>query len=214
MELYRNEYGGHQILTAPEPDGKELLLTFLMQNTEPLLGTLRSYVQCMGLARGNDVKPIALDVLQEVVVEALDHAERFDPARQPMAWLLGIAINVIRRKKTEFVKRAQREMSIVHFATTENASLSEAELFDLLTFCPPPSPEQDIEANEQALIMLALVSLEDQHILRMAFLEDFDRERIARRLGITTVAARKRLNRALTRLRTAWYKQQEGESNE
>ncbi|MBV9615500.1 MAG: sigma-70 family RNA polymerase sigma factor [Ktedonobacteraceae bacterium] len=214
MQFDKNEYGGHQILTAPEPTRKELLLAFLMQNTEPLLGTLRSYVQGMGLARGNDVRPVALDVLQEVVVEALDHAERFDPARQPMAWLLGIAINVIKRRKAQFVKRAQREMSIMHLMALDNESLSEAELFDLLTFCPLASPEQDVEANEQAMMMLALVSSEDQHVLRMAFLEDFDREGMAKRLGITEVAARKRLHRALNRLRTAWYKQQEGERNE
>ncbi|MBV9710008.1 MAG: sigma-70 family RNA polymerase sigma factor [Ktedonobacteraceae bacterium] len=102
----------------------------------------------------------------------------------------------------------------MHLMALDNESLSEAELFDLLTFCPLASPEQDVEANEQAMMMLALVSSEDQHVLRMAFLEDFDREGMAKRLGITEVAARKRLHRALNRLRTAWYKQQEGERNE
>ncbi|MBA2396154.1 MAG: sigma-70 family RNA polymerase sigma factor [Ktedonobacteraceae bacterium] len=189
MENDESAYGGCQVLTVSESIGKELLLAFLMQNTEPLLGTLRSYVQHMGLASGNDVKPVALDVLQEVVVEALDHAGRFNTTRQPMAWLLGISINVIKRKKTEFAKRAQREISIAHLATNENERLSEVELFDLLTSCPLEQPDQNIEANEQALMMLSLVSLDDQHILRMAFLEDFDRAVLAKRLGITDVAA-------------------------
>ena len=100
MELDKDQYGSHQVLTAPVPAKKQLLMAFLMHNTEPLLGTLRSYVQRMGLARGEEVKAVALDVLQEVVVEALDHAERFNATGQPMAWLLGIAINVIKRKKT------------------------------------------------------------------------------------------------------------------
>ena len=214
MEIDKDKYVGHQVLTIPDPDKKELLTTFLMQNTEPLLGTLRSYVQRMGLARGEDVKAVALDVLQESVVEALAHAERFNGTGQPMAWLLGIAINVIRRKKTEFAKRTHREMSIAHLAPTEHESLSEGELFDRLISCPLTPPEQDIEANEQALMMLSLVSTDDQHILRLAFLYDFDRALLAQQLGITAVAARTRLHRALNRLRVAWYRQQEGESHE
>jgi RNA polymerase sigma factor (sigma-70 family) len=214
MKLDKNQYGSQSILTATDPAKKQLLIAFLRQNTTPLLGTLGTYVQRMGLASGVEVRPVALDVLQEVVVEALDHAERFNTAGQPMAWLLGIAINVIKRKKVEFAKRAWREMSIARLATHSNESLSEGELFDQLVSCPQTRPEQDIEANEQALMMLALVSTDDQHILRMAFLHDFDRELLAKQLGITPVAARTRLHRALKRLRTAWRKQQEGESNE
>lgn len=214
MEIDESRYRTHQVLTAPYPDKKELLVAFLMQNTEPLLGTLRSYVQRMGLARGEEVKAVALDVLQEMVVEALDHAERFNANYQPRAWLLGIAINIIKRKKTEFAKRSRREMSIAHLSTSEHEPLSEGELFDRLTSCPMARPEQDIEANEQALMMLSLVSTDDQHILRLAFLHDFDRALLAKQLGITAIAARARLHRALNRLRVAWYKQQEGESHE
>lgn len=214
MEMNKDKYASHQVLTAPDPAKKELLVAFLMHNTESLLSTLRSYVQRMGLAKGEEVRAVALDVLQEVVVEALDHAERFNVTGQPRAWLLGIAINIIRRKKTEFAKRSRREMSIAHLSTPENEALNEGELFDRLTSCPLARPEQDIEANEQASMMLSLVSTDDQHILRLAFLYDFDRARLAQQLGITGVAARARLHRALNRLRVAWSKQQEGESNE
>jgi DNA-directed RNA polymerase specialized sigma24 family protein len=64
-------------------------------NVASLLGIIRSYVKRMGLASGEDVSAVALEVLQEVVLEALDHAGRFNPTGQPMAWLLGIAMNVI-----------------------------------------------------------------------------------------------------------------------
>jgi len=161
----------------------------------------------MGLARGEEVPAVALEVLQEVAIEALDHADRFNPTGQPMAWLLGIATNVIKRKKAEFAKRSRREMPIAHLSIVQEEPLSEDELFDQIAAHTLAGPEQDIEANEQALAMLSLVSAEDQHILRLAFLYDFDREALAEKLGITSVAARVRLHRALSRLRAAWYKQ-------
>jgi RNA polymerase sigma factor (sigma-70 family) len=199
---------------AVEDAKKQQLIMFLTENTAPLLGTLRSYVQRMGLARGDDVPTLALEVLQEAVVEALKHADRFIPTGQPMAWLLGISVNVIKRKKAELAQRARRETSIA--ALSQQESLSEGELFDQVASCVLAGPEQDIEANEQASSLLSLVSAEDQRLLRLAFLYDFEREALAEQLGITSVAARVRLHRALSRLRIAWRKQQveqqEGES--
>lgn len=199
---------------AVEDAKKQQLIMFLTENTAPLLGTLRSYVQRMGLGRGDDVPTIALEVLQEAVVEALKHADRFIPTGQPMAWLLGISVNVIKRKKAELAQRARRETSIA--ALSQQESLSEGELFDQVASCVLAGPEQDIEANEQASSLLSLVSAEDQRLLRLAFLYDFEREALAEQLGITPVAARVRLHRALSRLRIAWRKQQveqqEGES--
>ncbi len=213
MEFDKDRHRSQLVLTAAAPSTKQLLMAFLTENMAPFLGTLRSYVQRMGLAKGEEVQAVALEVLQEVVVEALDHAGRFNTTGQPMAWLLGIATNVIKRKKTEFAKRAWREMSIARLSPSEEEPLSEGELFDQLAANTLAGPEQTIEANEQALMMLSLVSAEDQHILRLAFFYDFDREVLAEQLGITAVAARVRLHRALSRLRVAWYKQQEGESN-
>ena len=108
--------------TAAVSDIKDQLIAFLTDNTVPLLSSIRSYVLRMGLAKGEALPAAALDVLQEVVVEALDHCDRFDPTRQPMAWLLGIAMNVIKRKKVEAAKYFQRELSIGQFATPEPMS--------------------------------------------------------------------------------------------
>ena len=62
------------------------------------------------------------------------------------------------------------------------------------------------------------MSPEDQQLLRLAILEDYEREALARKLGVTPGTARMRLHRALRRLRVAWYEQQttlvRGESNE
>lgn len=194
------------------------LVEFITDNVASLLGILRSYVQRMGLARGEEVSAMAVEVLQEVVIEALDHADRFNPTGQPMAWLLGIAINVIKRKKVELAKRSQRELSIGEFSLAQDEHLSEEELFDQITADSSAGPDQEIAANEQAELLLSLVSPEDQQILMLAFLLGFEREALAEKLGISPGATRVRLHRALKRLRLAWSEQhlkiQEGQSND
>ena len=194
------------------------IIECITDNVASLLGILRSYVKRMGLARGEEVPAAAVEVLQEVVLEALDHADRFNPAGQPMAWLLGIAINVIKRKKAELVKRSQRELSMSDLSLKQEEGLSESELFDQLMANSSAGPEQEIAANEQAELLLSLVSPEDQHVLMLAFLQGFEREALAQKLGISTGATRVRLHRALKRLRLAWsdqhLKSQEGESDE
>ena len=195
------------------------IIECITENLASLLGILRSYVKRMGLASGEEVPAVAIEVLQEVVLEALDHADRFDQTGQPMAWLLGIAINVIKRKKAELLKRSQRELSIGDLSLMQEEHLSESELFDQLTADSSAGPDQEIAANEQAELLLSLVSPEDQHILMLAFLQGFEREALAQKLGISPGATRVRLHRALKRLRLAWSEQhlksQEGEeSNE
>src|SRR5439155_16919985 len=101
------------------------LVEFITDNVASLLGILRSYVRRMGLARGEEVPAVAVEVLQEVVLEALDHAGRFNPSGQPMAWLLGIAINVIKRKKAELARRSRHELSIGEISVAQNEHLNE-----------------------------------------------------------------------------------------
>ncbi|MEO6891910.1 MAG: sigma-70 family RNA polymerase sigma factor [Ktedonobacteraceae bacterium] len=201
---------------ASVSDPRYQLIEFLTEQSGSLLNSVRFYVRRMELARGEAVQAAALDVMQEVVVEALGHVERFDTGRQPMAWLLGIAMNVIKRKKAEGAKRYQRELSIARFSRTSGEPLSESDLFDQISPTMSAGPEEGVAADEQAALILALVSPDDRQVLRLAFLYEFDREELARRLGITPVAARVRLHRALGRLRSAWHQQhthqQKGES--
>lgn len=203
------------IITASD---KTKIIEFLNDNVASLLGIIRSYVKRMGLASGEDVPAVAIEVLQEVVLEALDHVDRFNSTGQPMAWLLGITINVIKRNKAEFIKRSQRELSMSEMSLLQEEHLSESELFDQLAANSSAEPDQEIAANEQAELLLSLVSPEDQRILMLAFLQGFEREALAQKLGITPGATRVRLHRALKRLRLAWSEQymksQKGESNE
>lgn len=120
---------------------KQQLLEFLSEHTAPLLGTLRTYVLRLGLSRGEEVAVVALDVLQETVVEALSHADRFDATRQPMAWLLGIAVNVIQCKKVEKAKRAGRELLLGSLSARYPEVTSESDILDLLIPATMVGPE-------------------------------------------------------------------------
>lgn len=196
------------------PEVKQQLLLFIEAQTVALLGILRSYVQTMQLATGEEVRPVALEVLQETVIEALTHAERFDPQRPCMAWLLGIALNIIRRKKAELAKLCLHEIQPRQFRPCYPGVQSDTELLEQLSSATVPSPEQELEEHEQAVLLLALVSAEDQRILRLALLEGFGHEALAKQLGLTPGAARVRLHRALNRLRKAWMRQHDSDDAE
>lgn len=205
-------------LHTPAGSNNTMIVEYIAGNAASLLGIIRSYVMRMGLASGEDVATVALEVLQQVVLEALDHADRFDPTGQPMAWLLGIAMNIIKRNKAERIKSSQRELSMSDLSLMQEEDLSESELFDQLVAHSDAGLDQEIAANEQAGLLLSLVSPEDQHILMLAFLEGYKREELAQKLGITPGATRVRLHRALKRLRLAWSEHypnlDKGESNE
>lgn len=187
------------------------LLGCIEQNVESLLGGISLYARRMGLASEVDGRNLAIEILQETVVEALDHADSFTATRQPRAWLLGIALNVIRRKKVEQAKRARREISLGHLMVQQPQSEGEADILDRLVSPSETTsdPGQSLESDEEVVAMLSLVSPADQDVLRLGVLEDIDRDTLAQRLGIAPGTARMRLHRAVRRLRSAWFRQQE-----
>ena len=189
---------------------KAVLLAFLQGNTGALLGVIRSYTLRLGLAQGADAHALALDILQEVAVEALDHADRFDPTRQPMAWLLGIALNVIRRRRATLAQRQRRELPLTGLPLSgDDSGPGEPTAGGpRATHFTTPGPEQAVEADDEARALLALVADDDRRVLRLALLDDLDGQALARALGVSVGAVRMRLSRALGRLRAAWLARQ------
>lgn len=195
--------------SAIAASAQQLLSNYLQENTASLLGALRGYVLRMGLAAGPAVQEVALEIFQESVAEALTHAERFDCQAPPRAWLLGIAVNMIKRRKVAQAKRFQHEELLGDLARHHPNLPNEIAVLDHLLPLVMTGPAQIVEANEQVAALLALVSPEDQHILRLAVLEGHQHASLAQELGITPGTARVRLHRALSRLRSAWKTQQE-----
>jgi RNA polymerase sigma factor (sigma-70 family) len=180
------------------------LRQFIQEETETLLGMLRYYLVRAGLADAQGATLAAVELLNEVVVEALEHADRFRPSGQPMAWLLGIAANLIKRKQAERATRGHREPLARDLYPDLQDALSEDELFDRLAALTVAEPALAWESNQAVSAILTRVSQNDQHILRLAVLHDLNGEELAQALGVTPGAARVRLHRALNRLRAAW----------
>lgn len=171
------------------------LRQFIEDESPVLTRTLGFYLNRAGLALS------ASELLSEVVVEALRHEDRFNPARQPRAWLLGIAANLIRRKQAELARLNWREPLARDLYSSDE--LSDDEVFDwLASFGDVESPEA-LDADEAANALLANAPPDDAHVLRLAILNGLDGEALAKALGVTPGAARVRLHRALNRLRRA-----------
>lgn len=169
------------------------LRQFIEDETPVLTRTLGVYLSRAGLAIS------AGELLSEVVVEALEHEARFDPARQPRAWLLGIAANLIRRKQAELARLDRREpLARDLYPGTEP---SDDEVFDWLDAVSAVDPHLTLDGNDDVSALLARVSPEDAMVLRLAVLHGLDGAALARELGISPGAARVRLHRALERLR-------------
>ncbi len=198
---------------SPNSANHSLLRKFLEDETEPLLKTLRFYLLRSGLASDQALALAADELLNEVTVEALEHADRFRPSGQPRAWLLGIAANLIKRKQYERSRLMQREPLVRDLNSRDEESLSEDELFDRLFTWGQESPEGIVQREQELERRLVGLSPGDQQVIQLAVFAGMNGDEVARELGVTPGTARVRLHRALRRLRHAWQEQAREEAN-
>lgn len=163
------------------------LRQFIQEASPTLLKTLQLYLIRAGLTDDPH------DLWHEVVMEALQHEDRFRADGQPRAWLLGIAANLIKRRQAEQWQRHQRE-PLIRDLHEDASHLSDDELFDRVA-----GAYQHEDGVIQAL--LAQLAPPDQEIIQLAILHEMNGDEIAVVLGIRPGAARVRLHRALQRLR-------------
>ena len=190
-----------------------LLRRFLEAESEAMLKTLRFYLLRSGLAGEQAVGLAAVELLNEVAVEALEHADRFRPSGQPRAWLLGIAANLIKRKQSERARLMRKEPLVRDLNPGQEGALSEDELFDRLLSWGQESPEGIVQREQDLEKRLAGLSQSDRQVIQLAVLGGMNGEEVARELGVPAGTARVRLHRALGRLRKAWQEQAPEETN-
>jgi RNA polymerase sigma-70 factor (ECF subfamily) len=175
-----------------------ILCQFVERKIDVLISTMRLYLFKAGLGNHDPA-----ELLNRVMVEALSCEDRFDTARQPMAWLLAIAANLIKRERAEKFKRASREVPINDLRADPNDP-SETDSFDRLTSV---GPDMTVEDEKEAERILSLVEEDDRQVLRLSVVEEMGAEELARELGVSRGAARVRKYRALERLRAALQKE-------
>ncbi len=177
---------------------------FLETESTDLARILRVYAWRAGLP--SDENAVG-DLLNQTVVEALNHAGRYDPARPPRAWLLGIAANLVRREQTASARLSAREPLAADLAP-EHHLLSEDEIFDRLAQLVPgdaaeagEDPPGDALLRQQVLDAISQLSPGDQLVLHLFSEGGLSGEGLGQALGVSSGAARVRLHRALNRLR-------------
>jgi len=187
------------------------LRAFIETEAGRLRPTLRLYVLRAGLAGPSEADAAAADLLNEVVAEALAHAERFRPAGEPEAWLLGIAANLVRRRQADLARRERREPRAADLVgLTGPEGPDEDDPFERLAGLAledaQAGPERTLESRQATAELLGLVSEDDRRVLELAVLHELNGDRLAGALGTSPGAARVRLHRALGRLRAALTK--------
>ena len=132
---------------------------------------------------------IAQDATSEVFLTAWRRFDSMPGGDESLPWLYGVARNVVRN-----ASRSHRR------------SLRLSAKFKAQPHYPEPSPELQVVRNEQdAELVAALESLKpaDQEVLRLRAYEGMSAKQISLAIGCSEEAAKKRVARALARLRKA-----------
>jgi RNA polymerase sigma factor (sigma-70 family) len=166
------------------------------------MGILRSYVFKYELAdKKEEIQEVALELLHEVYIEAVKSREKFDPAYAPRAWLLGIARNLVMRKRTAIINRKRNEDLMCDLIQERQEQEVDEDPLERLLTKTGLGLEQQVEANDTVEYFLSRVSEEYKYILRLWYMEDLSAEEIAERLGCNRNSAIVRLHRAKKQLR-------------
>lgn len=183
----------------PDRQKQALIKQAIKRHSDQLYGILCDYVVKFGMAQPDGVESVASDLLSATVVEALEKADRYDSAREVVPWLLGIALNLIKRERVDRARQSSRIILIQDMYPASADTLSEDELFS--RFSQMSSEIDDFESNQWIQEMLAPLSEEDRDVIGLCVLAEMDSAAVAQELGISAGAVRVRLHRALKRLR-------------
>lgn len=172
----------------------EKIRSFFETDSETLHKIIRSYVwKAKSLPKTSEqVDEIAAEILSQVFIEAIEHADRFDSDRPPRAWLLGIASKLILRRQDQHIRHLKHEVSAIDDETT---------LFDRLASLSSPNMEEDVALREQANTLIAQLTETDQIFICVALKHNLSGNEIAKEMNISPGNARVKLHRILEKMR-------------
>ncbi len=134
-------------------------------------------------------RPDCEDLLQDVFVAALRHADRFEGRSALPTWLTRIAINAVRAERRRRLVSARHWLSVVRQGLSDNV----------------PADERAEMHDEHGRVTAAMRALPAKYreVLVLRFLQDMEPAEVAATLGLTPNAAAVRLHRAKQLLEAA-----------
>jgi RNA polymerase sigma factor (sigma-70 family) len=170
----------------------------LERDLEHLMQRIRRSLSKAGLGRAGDLEGQARDALQELAVEALKSEAKYDPSRDPRAWLHGIAMNVVRRHVERFATERRRWAPEPPADDDEAVEALHEQLQRAGSGRGSASAEEVLARRQEIEAALSVLSEAQREDLRLFYFEhDEDNEAVAAQLGITPGNARLRRFRAL-----------------
>jgi RNA polymerase sigma factor (sigma-70 family) len=185
---------------------QRLLNAAIEEGEQGLLAGIRVYLWKFKVCKDRAAMEAASkEVLQDTVKAALSSANNYDPDRPASAWLLGVAINQIRRlRRTQNYDRLHIVPvgEILHPASlarqSDSDSLSDDTVFDLIRNSNRHPFAQSGPSLEE---LLSGLTEDEKEVLKLAYIEGLRGKSLAARLGVSEGLAWARLSRARTRLR-------------
>ena len=202
--------------TTSSPAGynqnQDVLRTAIEREWPHLLTGVRIFVSRFGLVTdGVTLEDTAREILHDTIATGLAKSAKYNNQKEPLPWLLGIAINHIRhRRRAVGINSRVVAIADVRLPSrtpdTGLTRLSSDEMFDLLMRAASVNfRASQLNANE----LLSLVKEDDRKILHLAFIEGLRGKALAAHLGISEGAAITRTSRAIARLREAYFEASE-----
>lgn len=180
-------------------------------NIDYLSRVLQSYIRRAHIVPETEIEDAAFELLQDVILKALQIQEQY-PGNDVQAWLLGIAGTLMLQKRKKVFR--SREIAVSNLPDAQGGEMSEAEFFDQFASMAMKDPNQDFAIRNQLQACLVTLSIDDQRILFLHTEYGMNLHEVAGQLAITHAAARKRFERALDRLCTAWNVQENGKGGQ
>jgi len=214
---------------------EQTVVDFLYENETELLGAVLNRVRKAKIWQPQEWNDVAIAIWGEVKRIALQKTSEIDFERQPKAWLLQVANNLVKRRRSRDLEIRNHEIPVSDTGS-QGQKPDELQIFDDLvstinqldSFDGKNSRRhwqswnasdasqiaKDIISREQVKKLLAPLKFEDRRIIVLAVIYELSGERLAEELNLKPSAARQQLSRALSRLRKAWTSQEDFKSNE
>ena len=193
------------------PDAHGVLSDALQTYRDRIIGALYTYLESRiragKLSAPPDLRQLAVDCLGDVAAVALERATTFDTKKDPLAWLLGIALNTVRGYHRDEARAVKRAIDPNGYSETYAADLApiglddadwdEDDLFGRLS---DDDSRVALEAKLDVEPHLNRLETEDAEVLRR-FYDGAPLIALAAEEGVTTNTMKQRLFRARYRLR-------------